>query len=279
MPRSLIFAALAFSACGKDSGDSSDSADSSPEVELVDCDMELPELPWGDSKPVEANGGIPQALDALDFSQLPDPVDVSALPSLYLGFVAYALDIPPENITDSLTHAQILEAGDLGRVVLGAFLKGQDDALGIDFSFFRRGFYHYYTCSKGFPTTLEGFETVYGSYSSENGTIVDSVAKCGDRNLIVNASAGVYVAETLVDGVVRETEILLDDQRADGNLEFLVYDVDGMLTTRSQFPTVGNGEHVVTSAPYACMSCHYNPDRTEHAAGFDIHMPEVGPCQ
>lgn len=83
--------------------------------------------------------------------------------------------------------------------------------------------YHYYTCSRGFPLTLEGFKQVYGDYDPENGVVVDSIAKCGDRNLIPNEGAGVYVAEPIVDGPVRETEILLKGFRADGNLGFLVY--------------------------------------------------------
>ena len=34
----------------------------------------------------------------------------------------------------------------------------------------------------------------------------------------------------------------------------LVYGEGGVLTDRSQFPTIGNGEHLVTSSPYTCMT-------------------------
>jgi hypothetical protein len=277
----VVLSLLVLSACGKDSQDSQDSTDSvpTPEVEFVDCSMDLPVLPWGDVKPTEAQGGIPEALDALDFTELADPIDVSELLPLYLGLVAYALEIAPEDLGDTLSHEEILAAGDLGRVVLGSFLKGQNDPLGMNFSFFRRGFYHYYTCSKGFPLTLEGFKATYGDYDSATGVVVDSIAKCGDRNLIPNEEAGVYVAETIVDGPVRETEILLKGYRSDGNLDFLVYDSDGLLTTRTVFPTVSQGPMVVTSSPYACISCHFNSDRTEHAVGVDIVRPSVGPCK
>jgi hypothetical protein len=276
--RTAIFSLLALTACAKDA---TDQTDSNPvvEVEFADCTMEFPDQPWSDVKPTESRGGIPAALDKLDFSELADPVDVSNLLPLYLGFVAFALEIAPEDIDGTLSHEEILAAGDLGRVVLGAFLKGKDDALGLDFSFFRRGLYRYYTCSRGFPLTLDGFKQVYGDYDPEKGVVVDSIAKCGDRNLIPNEGAGVYVAETIVDGPVRETEILLNGFRADGNLDFLVYDSDGQLVTRTQFPTISQGPMVVTSSPYACMSCHINSDRTEHAVGLDIVRPTVGPCK
>ena len=79
--------------------------------------------------------------------------------------------------------------------------------------------------------------------------------------------------------MVRETEILLKNKRSDGQLEFLVYDADGMLTNRTQFPTIDHGPHVVTSSPYACMTCHMNPDSSPTAWGYDLLMPETGPCR
>ena len=76
---------LALSACNKDT---SDQTDSTPEfeVEFADCTMDFPELPWSDVKPTESRGGIPAAFDKLDFSELADPIDVSDLLPLYLGF-------------------------------------------------------------------------------------------------------------------------------------------------------------------------------------------------
>jgi hypothetical protein len=266
-----------FLSCQTDSeiktADSGDAA-----VQLASCDTPLPALDWGNGPPIESLEGIEDELADMDFSQLSDPVDVSALIPLYLGFVAYALEIPPAEIGSSITHAQAEAAGDLGQVVLGSLLLGQDTVLGIDFDFFRRGFHRYYTCSRPFPTTLEGFKETYGDYDASTGNIVDSVAKCGDRNLILNQGNGVYVAESVTDGPVRETEILLQGHRNDGQLEFLIYDADGMLSTRTQFPTINNGPHVVTSSPYACMTCHFNADSSETAWGFDVIVPATGPC-
>ena len=83
----------------------------------------------------------------------------------------------------------------------------------------------------------------------------------------------------MVDGLVRETEILLENYRNDGQLEFLVYDQNGYLTNRTQFPTIGNDPHVVTSSPYACMTCHMNPNADSDTWGYDLLMPETGPCR
>lgn len=253
--------------------------DTSPTVLLATCDMTLPVVDWSESgMPTEGLGGVDEELATMDFTDLPNPVDISELMPMFRGIIAYALEIPPDDLPMQISHEQILESGKMGEVVLGGLLLGQEDATGIDFTFFRRGFHQYYTCSRGFPVDLEGFQQMYGVYESSQGTIVDSIAKCGDRNIIV-VNSDVYVAESLQDGVVRETEILLRNQRSDGNLEFLVYDANGQLTNRTQFPTVGNGPHVVTSSPYACMSCHLNAEATPTAWTYDLLIPETGPCR
>ena len=53
---------------------------------------------------------------------------------------------------------------------------------------------------------------------------------------------------------------------------------DGVLTDRSQFPTIGDGSHLVTSAPYTCMTCHMNPDAAPGTWGYDVLLPTTGPC-
>lgn len=250
-----------------------------PNIEYASCESSLPAINWSEGEaPIEGLEGVEDELAAIDLSSLEDPVDISNLIPMFRGIIAYALEIAPDDLPNSLSHAQAFEAGKLGEVVLASLLLGKEDSTGVDFSFFRRGFHHYYTCSRGFPSTLEGFQQIYGAYDSGSGTIVDSIAKCGDRRLIA-ASVDVYIAESLMEGTVRETEILLKNTRDDGQLEFLVYDAEGLLTNRTQFPTIGNGPHVVTSSPYACMTCHMNPDSSETAWGYDLLMPETGPCR
>lgn len=247
-------------------------------INVFTCDMTLPVIDWSESgMPTEGIEGIEAELAYMDFSTLVDPVDISELVPMFRGIIAYALEISPSELPDQLSHSQALAAGKLGEVVLGSLLLGQTDGTGMDFTFFRRGFHRYYTCSREFPLTLNDFQAQYGTFTSDDGTIIDSIAKCGDRNLL-SVGTNVYVAESLVDGVVRETEILLRNQRTDGQLEFLVYDATGHLTNRTQFPTINEGPHVVTAAPYACMTCHLNPDSAPAAWGYDILMPETGPC-
>ena len=254
-------------------------ADTSPIVELSSCDVPLPVIDWSESgMPTEGLEGVAEELVEIDLGELEDPVDISELMPMFRGIIAYALEISPADLPNELSHERALESGKLGEVVLASLLLGKADSTGIDFTFFRRGFHHYYTCSKAFPLTLDGFKETYGDFSSSDGTVIDSIAKCADRNIIV-ASSDVLVAESLMDGVVRETEILLQNQRTDGNLEFLVYDELGRLTNRTQFPTVGNGPHVVTASPYACMTCHMNAEASPTAWGYDLAFPQTGPCR
>jgi len=247
-----------------------------PEVEFVTCDDVLPGIDWGDSTVPEAFPDIEDELAATDLSVLSDPIDISALLGIYRGFIAYALGIAPSQLGDSLPHATAQAAGPLGEVVLASIARAPSSEAGMDFTFFRRGFHRYYTCSRGYPRDLEGFYATFLDFRGREGEIVDSIAKCGDRNLILDSGALVYVAESLVDGQVRETEILLAGNRDDGQLDFLVYDADGMLTERSVFP-VTSGNEIVAAAPYSCMSCHVDTsDSTTWS--FDRLVPETGPC-
>lgn len=269
---------LLFMTLGCNTNDKTDTA-TTPNIEYTSCDTPLPVLEWmTNAVPIEGIEGIEDELASVDLNNLEDPVDISGLIPMFRGIIAYALEIAPADLPDSLSHAQALEAGTLGEVVLASLLLGKEDPTGIDFSFFRRGFHRYYTCSRAFPSTIEGFQQVYGTYNADNGTVVDSIAKCGDRRLI-SVSSDVYIAESMTEGYVRETEILLQNTRRDGQLDFLVYNKDGLLTNRTQFPTVGNGPHVVTSAPYSCMTCHMNPESAENAWGYDILLPSTGPCR
>jgi hypothetical protein len=253
---------------------------SQPETNnIADCSEELPSLDWTENSiPSEGITGIEEELSALDFSQLDDPIDISTMLPMYRGLIAYALEIRPSDLSSSLTHETIQNTGVLGDVVLGALLLGKEDVTGFDITFFRRGLHRYYTCSRGFPLTIEEFQNVYGVYESNSGTTVDSIAKCGNRRLISEHS-GVYIAESITEGTVRETEILLENQRTDGQLEFLVYDEQGRLTNKTQFPTLDNGPHIVTSSPYACMTCHLNSDSDDDTWGYDLLMPTTGPCR
>jgi hypothetical protein len=258
--------------------DTPDTQDTAPQAQFIqDCTTAVGGADWDENGPFESIGGVEAELANLDLASLPDTLDISEVLALYRGYIAYALDIPPADLGDTLERDDILAKGDLGRGVAGALLQG-DDLTGIDFIFFRRAFHRYYTCSRGFPATLADFVLAYGDYSGWEPNDVDSLAKCGTRRLRRNHEAAVYVAETLVGTEVRETEILLGDRREDGAFDFLVYDTDGLLSDRSRFPTLDNGPSLVAAAPYVCTSCHVDHDAAPTTWGFGVQTPDVGPC-
>jgi len=246
-----------------------------PLVDRARCDVPLSGVDWGVPAVSDFNPDIDVILDGVDYDSIASELDISALAAFYRGGIAFALEISPGALGDTLLKQEVLERGHLGRVVLASL--DTDDETGMDYLLFRQGLQRYYNCSRGFPLSLDGFERVYGAIPDEY-TDVNSAAKCATRRLRLSPSTGVFVAESLWENEVRETEILLTDNRTDGQLDFLVYGVDGVLTDRSQFPTLGGGPHLVTSAPYTCMTCHLNSSASDTTWGYDLLVPTTGPC-
>ena len=268
----LLFALIS---CDKESQLPDTSSGSLDSGQVSDaCETLIPGVPWGDVTDFDPN--FEDALNAMDFDSLPESFDISALLPIFRGGLAYALEISPSDLGDTLNRDEVLASGHLGRVVVAAL--STDDELGIDYAVFRKGIQRYYTCSRGFPATLDAFESLFGPIP-EDYTDVESAAKCATRRLRRSPEQGFYVAESLWEGEVRETEILLDSNRSDGQLDFVVYDEDGMLTDRSQFPTIGEGEHLVVGAPYVCMTCHLSSDADDDTWGYARQYPTgTGPC-
>lgn len=253
--------------------------DGLPATETADCEDPISDQQPSDEAPVDFAPGIEDELAALDLDELPQEVDITSLIPLYRGFVAYALEIPPGELGETVERDAAADSGPLGRVVLGALLRGQNDASGIDFSFFRRGLQRYYTCSRGFPTTLEGFREAILDYEALDAQLIDSAPKCAPRRLLTSPPDGVFVAESVIGDEVRETEILLANRRDDGQLDFVVYDAEGALADRSLFPTITPDVHVVASAPYTCMTCHVDSEASDNTWGFNVLMPTgTGAC-
>ena len=88
---------------------------------------------------------------------------------------------------------------------------------------------------------------------------IQSNAKNHVRRLRADDKAGFWMAETVVDGKVRETEIILSNRRGDGALDFLAYDENGQLMDRSRFETPDNVD-ISGAAPYVCIICHSSTD-------------------
>lgn len=260
---------------GGTTADSGGTTDSAPVV-LASCDTPIEGVEVGSPSPIDFNDDFDAELAAIDLDVLPETIDISELVSIYKGVLTYALGMHPDS-ADSVDR-ETLKQTEMGTAVLGALALGVDSALGMDFDFMRQALYRYYTCSKAFPVDLDGFNATIYDTSTVNTVEVDSIAKCGPRAIGGDDEAGVYIAETIIDGAVRETEILLTKSRSDGQIDFVVYGEDGKLTDRSQFPTVDGGEHVVGAAPYVCMACHADLQSGASGLVYDVLIPTFGPC-
>ena len=271
-----LMQALAVAGLGLGLSGCTDSDDGTPEVARATCDVLIGGAPWGDGPPVESRDDIDAELAAMDMNALPAMIDISALTGFELGFIAYALEVAPQELPRQLSRDDVLARGPMGKVVLGAMLKAResDGEQNFDLTFYRQGFHRYYSCTQEFPMTLDGFKEAVFDFTDRPATTVESIAKCGPRRIKADFDEGVFIAETMVDGVVRETEILLSEHRADGQLAFLAYDHAGNLTNRSEFPTTAHETKVVAS-PYGCMSCHF---QASDVWSFDKLIPESGVC-
>jgi hypothetical protein len=203
---------------------------------------------------------------------LPEQLDVARFTAYERGFVAYALDMPGEQLVGSVARDALLERGALGVAVLAAYARAGGDGVAFDFGFFRRGFHRFYSCARGFPVTLDAFRADWFDYAEVAPTVLLPSVKGAEtpRHLYGGGDAEcdlqVSVAETLEGDEVRETEVLLRGARLDGPLEFVAYDASGRLMYRSAVTAV-SGSEVIAGSPFVCMSCHF--DTAEPAWRFE----------
>ena len=157
----------------------------------------------------------------------------------------------------------------MAQAVLGAFAEAtRKENEGLDLPFLRRGLHRFYQCDRSFPLTLDGFKAAIFDYSDVPYYDLEvSFPKLFERRMREAHLEGVYVAETLVEGVARETEILLSKARSDGALEFLVYDEAGRLVDRGAFATAAGGE-ISGASPYTCIACHFEKGTFEFIVTF-----------
>lgn len=115
------------------------------------------------------------------------------------------------------------------------------------------------------PRTLTEFYKIYAPERAETAqwqTVLHakSRAKRQPRRVYMHRDGLLSIAETLdKDCLVSETEVIM--RRADGTLNYWVYDANGLLTPESHFPMAAGGTQFVTSvklAPDSCMGCHYD---------------------
>jgi hypothetical protein len=217
----------------------------------VQCDDPPPHRLPDDAS--EAAAGYDDELAALDLTAVPAVIDTTPLRALKRALVAYMLEDPTLTSIDrdaALAHP-------LGRAVLGAYALDPT----FDLPFLRRGLFRYYACARGQPLALA--DALLGVTLDGDPEIVDpSAPKAGPRRLTHGVRADgtdVFVAETLVDGAVRETEVLIHGHRGDGAIDFFAWDAQGRAVRSSLFAT-STGNNVDGPAPFACMACHRDAD-------------------
>jgi hypothetical protein len=240
-----------------------------PAVLWAVCDEELAaDVPLTTISSWEALPGYDEELAALDLEALPTELDLTPLNVIERALVAYLLEFPPDTLGDTLDRSAAMAVEPLGKAVVGAFAyAAKEGDAGLDLPFMRRGFHRYYQCARAFPLTLDGFKEAVFDYSDLAPYELESNVKGTLRRIRESSQQQVYVAETLMDGAVRETEIIVGGTRADGMLDFLVYGSTGQLTDRSAFNTL-TGNTVTGSSPYTCMSCHFEPGTLEYKVVF-----------
>jgi hypothetical protein len=223
-----------------------------------------------------ALAGYDDALSALDFSALPEALDTTQLPDTTRAFIAYMLEVPPGELPGSLDRDPLIAKDPMGPAILGAYVKGLVTGSGLpDFNFLRLGLHRFYQCARAFPLTLKGFRSAIYEITALPSYPVQSTAKPGIVRLVrIDVNIPLYVAESVVDGELRETEIVIGNNREDNALDFLVYDHEGRLTDRSEFPSA-NGAQAVLPSPSTCMSCHVNINTLEFSV-FEPHPGESG---
>ena len=170
---------------------------------------------------------------------------------------------------ETLKRDELLALGDIGRAVLLA-LGNSAVPTQVDFRELRRGLYHFYYCYRGLPADLDSFKELFGDYTLWPWFMLeDSYPKIYPRRMRRNPELGIYIAETIRDGVVHETEVILQGYRADGMLEFLAYMPNGNISSRGEFRA--GAEFSVGTSPYTCMACHYNSEQLT----YDVVFPQM----
>ena len=209
----------------------------------------------------------------LQINNVPNMYNLSELDPLALFLMKYMLDEPD---LLELTVEQLITYGVMGRVVLMA-LANTDLSNNVDIRELRRGLYHFYNCSRKFPATLSVFKSIYGNFDQWESTMYeDSFPKIYPRRLRHDSENGIYIAETIRNGQVHETEILLSDNRKDANLDFLSYAPNGQISSTSEFRV--ESSFVVGASPHTCLTCHMSHDGNSYDVSFpDLRLPPTDP--
>ena len=213
----------------------------------------------------EADEDYLARLEALEIGSLPETYNLSSLYEMDLSLIAYMLDLSQ---VETLKRDDLAALGDIGRAVLLALGRSATPTQ-VDLRELRRGLYHFYYCYRGLPADLDSFKALFGDYTLWPWFMLeDSYPKIYPRRIRRNPELGIYIAETIRDGVVHETEVIMQGYRDDGMLEFLAYMPNGNISSRGEFRA--GAEFSVGTSPYTCMACHYNSEQLTYDVVFPL---------
>lgn len=238
------------------------------EYEVPSCDSPLPGLDLSGRPEGEGDFADELArLDAISSNGGPQTFETESLAPFFREVVAYLLMIPVSEL-GTLRIDALLAGPPLARSVALAFLEG--DGRRPDINILRRALHRFYFCEQQLPLYLDDLRTLAGEMDPDHDILIEnSRPKAHHRRLTANVAETFFFAETLIEGEVRETEVLWRGHRPDGALEFLVYNAAGVLQDASYFVT-SEGPETAEASPYACMACH----RDRHAgSGFTVTLP------
>lgn len=130
-------------------------------------------------------------------------------------------------------------------------------------TFLREGAYHRVQhlqhANTPLPPNVLSLEKEF-HFKSWQKTIIENSKVKGKTRVLYRSNSKSFkmsVAQTEVDGAVRETEIIMKREDASGNYDFYVFDSHGEPATHSTFLN-GNKKEVVGYAPHTCIACHYD---------------------
>lgn len=273
----LLLGPLASACSGTDPGDGSidddnidgpRGQDDNDAIPVARCDtpvggIDLAGEPELDGDVVAALAALPERIAAAGNPSW----DTTTLSPFLREVVAFLLEVPLAGMT-TLSSTALLQGGPLAQTVALAFLDGDGER--PDVPTLRRGLHRYYPCVRRLPLLLTDALAWAGGLDEQSAfDVPSSVPKGHARRLRISHDGALFAAETIVDGAVRETEIVWSGRRTDGALDFLVYDDAGRLKDGSTFVTSA-GPETAAAAPYACLACHR--DR-QGGAGFVVTFP------
>lgn len=247
-------------------GESEGEGEGDEAIELANCDTPIVSGIALDEGIVDGDPRFADAFANADYSVLGDTVTFDD--GFTTSAVAWGLNIPVDGLSGPVRVDDLRALGIMGDVVAAAFTFTPGE---LDFTFFRQGLQRYAACDRQWPLTLDGFKAVYGDPVADNeAAIIDSFPKRPhQRRLWQKPDAGLWLAETFENGVVKETEIVMSGRRNDGALDFIVYDDEGKLSNASRFGTNG-ATTLHLAAPYACLACH-----ADDSFGFTVVSPDM----